>query len=105
MPGTEVELRYLSQLAKFDNEKLKLNMELGLVGAGICITKELKVLKTEEELKLIGAGIGVNISNTKELRVMSFREAMKSKDADKWNEEVVEEKEQFDKYNVVMIMK
>ena len=101
MPWTEVKLTYLSQLTKLDKDQVKLNIKLGLVKTGISGTKELKVLNTEEELRLVG----VIILNAKKLQVLNFREAMKDKDTDKWTEKIAKERELFDEYNVVTSMK
>ena len=45
------------------------------------------------ELNLMGAGIGGRFTNTNELKVMNFKQAMRSPDADKWVEEVANEKD------------
>ena len=42
----------------------------------------IEVWNIENELALVGAGISVIIPNTKELKVMIFCKAVKSKDVD-----------------------
>ncbi len=36
------------------------------------------------ELALIGAGVGGGINHTSELKVLNYKKAMRSPDADKW---------------------
>ena len=74
--GTAVKLRYLACMAELDNDE-------------VAATENL----------LVGAGIGGGFSNTTELKVMKYKEAMSSEDAEAWKEEVTKEKERFDKFN------
>ena len=53
------------------------------------------------ELSLVGAGVGGGFSNTNELKVLNFRQAMKGKDAEEWLKEVKNEKKRFNKYNAL----
>ena len=60
-----------------------MEFELGIAQVEIGGTNDINVLNMEDEFSFVGAGIGNNISNTKELKVMNYHEAMKSKDL-KW---------------------
>ena len=102
--GTKTEIWYLSWLANLEENDIEQSFELGLVDASIGGTKDIEVWNIKNKLGLVGAGIGGNISNTKELKVMNFCEAMKSIDADKWMAKVAKKKERFDTYNVMTIM-
>jgi hypothetical protein len=75
---SDAQLRYLLELAELDNEECHNLIETALVGAGV----------------------GGGFDHTDELRVMNYREAMKSPDADEWKEEIKNEFERFQKYNV-----
>ena len=68
--GTAVELKYLGSIAELDSDEV-MAVEL--------TTENL-------ELSLVGAGLGGGFSNTSELKVMNYREAMASKDAEAWTE-------------------
>ena len=63
-----------------------------------------EVWNVENEWELVLFGISVNISNTWELKVMNFHEAMKSKDMDQWMVKVTTEMGWFDKYTVATIV-
>jgi hypothetical protein len=80
-----VELGYLGEMAELDHVELA-NMYLSL-----CIM----------ETALIGAGIGGGIKHTSELKVLNYKKAMQSLDADEWQREVHSEKAGFDKYNAL----
>jgi len=82
-PGITIRQRNLSQIAELN--KIEVAQEL--------------------ELEQVGTGIGGDLNNTKELKLMRYREAMKSKHSDKWTGENVKEKNSFDKYKIVTIMK
>ena len=56
------------------------------------------------ELSLIGAGIGGRYTNSAELEVMNYKEAMASKDAEAWTEEVRNEKKRFDKFKAFTVV-
>ena len=45
------------------------------------------------EYSLVGAGVGGGIKHTKELRVLNFKKAMCSPDADEWCNKINKEKE------------
>jgi len=57
------------------------------------------------ELSLVGAGVGGGFTNTSELKVMNYNEAMASNDAKDWIAEVGREKGRFDKYNALTAIK
>ena len=78
-----VELRYLGEMAELDKVELA-NMYMSLQSM---------------ELALIGAGVGGGIKHTSELKVLNYKKAMRSPDADKWRKEIRNEKAQFDKYD------
>ena len=56
--------------------------------------------RNDIQFNLVGAGIGDGIANTKELRVMKFKEAMATNDSDKWLEAVEEEYKKMTGMNV-----
>ena len=97
IPGTKTEIWYLLWLVNLEDNYIEQNFELGLVDASIGGTKDIEVRNIENELGLVGAGIGVDILNTKKLKVMNFHKAMKSIDVDKWMVKMAKEKERFDK--------
>ena len=80
--GNESLVRNIN-IANLKEKDVEQSFEWGLVDASIGNTKDIEVWNIENELGLVGAGIGVNILNTKELKVMNFHEAMKNIDADK----------------------
>ena len=53
---------------------------------------------------MVGAGVGGGFDSTSELKVMNYREAMLSSDAKEWKAEVQNEKERFDKFNVITVV-
>ena len=63
-----VELRYLGEMAELDKVELA-NMYMSL---------------RSMELALIGAGVGGGIKHTSELKVLNYKKAMQSPDADEW---------------------
>ena len=72
-----VELQYLGEIAELDQ------VELTAVYLSIrCM-----------EFALVGAGVGGGIKHTKELKVLKFKKAMQSPDADEWCKEIQKEKE------------
>ncbi len=56
------------------------------------------------EISLVGVGVGGGFNKTSELKVMNYREAMQSPNAADWKVEVKNEKERFDKFNVVTVI-
>ena len=76
--GTAVKLRYLACMAELDNDE-------------VAATENL----------LVGAGIGGGFSNTTELKVMKYKEAMIGEDDEAQKEEVGKEKERFGKFKVL----
>ena len=85
MHGTAAELRYLGNLCELDNEEI----------AAAMMTVE------NIELSNVGAGLGGGFGNTSELRVMNYKEAMRSPDREAWIEEIGNEKRRFDKFKAV----
>ena len=73
LEGSAADLRYLRSMTELDNEEV-----------------------AAFELIQVGAGIGSGFENTNKLKVMNYKEAMKSKDAKEWTEEVGNEKKRFD---------
>ena len=62
------------------------------------------VVKEDIEISQVGAGVGGGFENTSNLKVMNYREAMQSADAEEWKAEVQNEKERFDKFNVITVV-
>ena len=85
MLGTAAELRYLGSMCEADNYEL-------------CTTS---ITSDNVELAQVGAGLGGGFENTQELKVMNYKEAMRSPDKEHWIEEVGNEKLRFDKFNAV----
>eukprot|EP01082_Thalassiosira_pseudonana_P000277 g29.t1 g29 contig1:64548-67487(+) len=88
-PGTFAEMRYLCLLAECHNDEL------------------FTVMKAYNDMEtmLIGAGVGGGFSNTNELKVMNYKQAMASDDADEWNDEIGNEHKRFKKFNAVTVVK
>jgi hypothetical protein len=79
-------------MAELDNAEL----------AAAAITAEnLELMYEAKETAAVGAGIGGGFTNSSELKVMNYREAMKSADAEEWKDEVRNEKERFDKFKAL----
>ncbi|KAL7572667.1 hypothetical protein ACA910_010411 [Epithemia clementina (nom. ined.)] len=57
------------------------------------------------ELVLVGAGLGDGITNTSELQVLTYDEAMKTGDQEKWQEAINEEHDRMVANNVFEIVK
>ena len=83
--GTAVELRYIGCLAELDHEEVN---STEVMAAGL-------------EAVTVGAGVGGGFKNTAELKVMNYKQAMASDQADEWKQEVVNEKERFDRFKVL----
>ena len=66
-----VELRYLGEMAELDHVELA-NTYMAL---------------RSMEMALIGAGVGGGISHTSQLKVLNYKKAMQSPDADEWHKE------------------
>ena len=81
--GTSVDLRYLGSLAELDGDEV-----MGV-----------QVATGNLEVSLVGVGLGGRFANTDELKVINYKEAMKSKYGEAWNEEVVNE-DSFDEDNL-----
>ena len=56
------------------------------------------------EVALIGAGVGGSISHTSQLKVLNYKKATRSPDAEEWRKEIKNKKAQFDKYNALTII-
>jgi hypothetical protein len=54
--------------------------------------------------EIVGAGIGGGFSNSREIHVMKYKQAMKTKDKDKWDESIFEEHERTVNIYVCMIV-
>gem|GEM_PF-6951265 len=54
----------------------------------------------DEEIACVGAGVGGGFSNTSELKVMKYKEAMKTEERDRWAKAVEEEHQRMEKYKV-----
>jgi len=52
------------------------------------------------EMALIGAGVG-GIKHTSQLKVLNYKKAMRSPDAEEWRKEIMKEKVSFDKYKAL----
>jgi hypothetical protein len=59
-----------------------------------------KIMRESGEFAFVGAGLGGGFTNTSELHVMKYKEAMASSDRDKWQKAVDEEHERMLKHNV-----
>ena len=81
--------RILSDMNDFDNDEVAMT-------AGADITNEIAT---------IGAGVGGGFKDTHELHVMKYKEAMKTKDKEKWTQAVQEELERFKKHDVFDVVK
>eukprot|EP01082_Thalassiosira_pseudonana_P003604 g3149.t1 g3149 contig12:1513564-1518213(-) len=88
-PGTFAKMGYLCLLAECHNDEL------------------FTVIKAYNDMEkmLIGAGVGGGFSNTNELKVMNYKQAMASEDADEWNDEIGNEHKRFKKFNAVAVVK
>jgi hypothetical protein len=80
-----VELCYLEEMAELDKVELE-NMYMSL---------------RSMELALIGAGVGGSIEHTSELKVLNYKKAMQSPDAEEWRKEIRNQKACFDEYNAL----
>ena len=85
MSGTAMELKYLGGMAEIDQAELTTSC----------------VLAEGLELSAVGAGLGAGFSNTAQLKVMNYKEAMQSPERDQWIEEIGNEKRRFDKFGAV----
>ena len=73
--------------------------EMGMTAAEIKYYEAMKELgcctddpeQQQHELGLVGAGLGEGIANTRELKVLSYDEAMERPDKEKWDKSVEEE--------------
>lgn len=90
MTGSALDLRMMSALNEIDE------YEVMAASYGM----------QEIELGLVGAGVASGgFTNTKQLKVLNYEQAMNSEDAEEWKAEVVKEKERFDKYNAFTAVK
>ena len=72
MYAPAVELCYIGEMAELDKAELA-NMDMSLQSM---------------ELGLIGAGVGGGIKHTSELKVLNYKKAIQSPDADEWQKEI-----------------
>ena len=77
------EIRYLGKMVELDNH-------------------ELIVIGTE--FSLVGAGVGGGFSNTNELKVINYKEAMQSPDKAAWEEEIENKHNRFDKFSIFTVV-
>lgn len=96
--GTAAEMRMLGALAELDNLEIATAAFLNNSDLDLEALAEQLNLSSLGELNLVGAGLDGGVDMEK-LKVMNFREAMASDDADKWMEEVLNEKRRMDKFN------
>ncbi len=89
--GTVIEMNYLGHMAELDNVEVT-------TGA---------VAKENIETSFVGAGVGGGFDKISELKVMNYREAMGSPQpqAAQWKVEVKNEKERFEKFDAVTVVK
>ena len=85
MIGGAAEIKYLAGMAEIDQTELS----TAYVVAG------------GHELSAVGAGLGGGFSNTSELKVMNYKEAMRSPEKEQWIKEIGNEKRRFDKFGAV----
>jgi hypothetical protein len=57
-------------------------------------------MKTCNEITCVGAGVGGGFTNTTELHVMKYDQAMQSQDADQWNKAIEEEYKRMEENDV-----
>ena len=88
MYAPAMNLRYLGEMAELDHGELA-NMYLALQSM---------------EMALIGAGVGGGIKHTSQLKVLNYKKAMRSPDADEWQQEIRNGKARFDKYNALTVI-
>ena len=77
LPEIAAQLNYLSSLQEIDNRELR-----------------------AVELALVGAGIDTENLDTNKLRVLNYKQAMKSDDKSEWKKEIKAEFDRFEKYKV-----
>ena len=64
-----------------------------------------ELLAQDLELSAVGSGVGDGFKSTDELRVMNYKEAMKSEDAEAWKAEIKCKKDRFDKFGALTPVK
>ena len=69
------------------------------------ICKSIKISTSPDEIIAIGAGIGGGFTNTQELHVMKYKEAMRTKDKNQWIKAVQEELDRFKRHDVFEVVK
>ena len=114
MAGSTIkkEIENIGTAKKYDNAKFDARhaykvMPIKSKKKKIKVTKEEKSFdelihefKVRDEIAGIGAGIGGGFSNTKELHVMKYDEALQQPDCEHWVQAVKEEHDRFIKYDV-----
>jgi hypothetical protein len=71
-----------------------------LIGSTEAEQQYYKIMCKSNEFAFVGAGLGGGFTNTSELHVMKYKEAMASSNCDKWQKAVDEEHEKMLKHNV-----
>ena len=106
--GTAAELRYISLMAECDNDELRGILRNAEEFSMCDIEFSLSDIEFElEDLEFdqVGAGIGGGYDHTDQLRVLNYREAMRSKDREEWIKEIKKEYERFEKFKVFKVVK
>ena len=101
------ELNYSSRLKELDHDELSM---LNLVmnqhhGNSTNLSPDELMERLFDESSLVGAGVGGGFDHTDELRVMNYRQAMKSGDAKEWTETVKDEYQKFERFKVFKVVK
>ena len=71
----------------------------------LCALSMDNIDQIEEEISLVGAGLGGGFDHTSKLKVIKYNNAMKTKDSDKWEISVEEENKQMKNYKVWVSVK
>ena len=87
-------------------EHMQINAETrGVTSADVhYLQRMMDTNEKEFDFMGVGAGVGGGFDNTAELHVLTYKQAMKSKDREEWKKEV-KRKERFDKNNVLTAKK
>ena len=98
--------RHKARAAAADNPDLNAVLqELQSQGEKLTAIQNELGLAAVNDVGLVGAGIGGGYSNTQELHVMKYNEAMATKDKDYWAKAVDEEYQRMMKYDVFTVIK
>jgi hypothetical protein len=101
------ELNYFSRLKELDHDELSmLNLAMNQHhGDSIDLSPDEIIEKLFDEFSLVGAGVGGGFDHTDELRVMNYRQAMGSGDAEEWTKAVKDEYQKFERFKVFKVVK